>query len=80
MDQGETVVIPKATSSPWGKTPDVAPCSLMSVMDEQLAKDLQDKEDDVLNSLQVDLPGLGNYVIVRKSLVSWYIHSALYLI
>ncbi|KXJ27641.1 serine/threonine-protein kinase RIO3 [Exaiptasia diaphana] len=60
MDQGETVVIPKATSNPWGKTPDVAPCSLMSVMDEQLAKDLQDKEDDAfkLNSLHVDLPGI----------------------
>lgn len=55
MDQGETVVLPKPTGSPWGKTPVVEPCSLMTVMDEELAKDLQGKEDDVYG-LQVDLP------------------------
>lgn len=32
-------------SSPWGKSPAVTPCSLASVMDEEVAKELQAKED-----------------------------------
>lgn len=31
--------------SPWGKTVSVAPCSLASVMDEEIAKELQAEED-----------------------------------
>lgn len=31
--------------SPWGKTPSVVPCSLSAVMDEEVAKELQAKED-----------------------------------
>jgi len=57
MDQGETVVIPKPISgSPWGKTPAVAACSLSTVMDEQLARDLQDKEEDFALGFRVELP------------------------
>lgn len=64
MDQGETVVITKPTSnSPWGRTPAVAACSLSTVMDEQLAKDLQDKEEDLTLGLHVDLPFGGEYLI-----------------
>lgn len=33
------------TKSPWGKSPTVTPCSLASVMDEEVAKELQAKED-----------------------------------
>lgn len=33
------------TKSPWGKSPVVTPCSLASVMDEEVAKELQAKED-----------------------------------
>lgn len=33
------------TKSPWGKSPVAKPCSLASVMDEEVAKDLQAKED-----------------------------------
>ncbi|KAK3750340.1 hypothetical protein QZH41_010269 [Actinostola sp. cb2023] len=60
MDQGETVVlnnpeISKPSSSPWGNTPLVAPCSLSSVMDEELARDLQEKEEE-MSALQVELP------------------------
>ena len=31
--------------SPWGKIVSVAPCSLASVMDEEIAKELQAEED-----------------------------------
>jgi len=63
MDQGETVVLNNSTPrrNPWGKTPVVAPCSLSSVMDEELARDLQEKEDKMSSLLQVELPfGDGN--------------------
>ena len=66
MDQGETVVlnnpeISKPSSSPWGNTPLVAPCSLSSVMDEELARDLQEKEEE-MSALQVELPFVGVYL------------------
>lgn len=66
MDQGETVVLnaagiqQNATRCPWGKTPVVNPCSLSSVIDEELARDLQKKEDLALqHSLAVELPVAG---------------------
>ena len=31
--------------SPWGTSPAVTPCSLTTVMDEEVAKELQAKED-----------------------------------
>ena len=33
------------SKSPWGTSPAVTPCSLATVMDEEVAKELQAKED-----------------------------------
>lgn len=47
--------------SPWGKSPPVAPCSLASVMDEEIAKELQAKEDYLAGyHLQVDKASSAN--------------------
>lgn len=67
MDQGETVVLnatgiqQNSNRCPWGKTPMVAPCSLSSVIDEEMARDLQQKEEDLAlqHSLAVELPVAG---------------------
>ena len=50
MELSENIVVNTSvgsapTKSPWGKTPSVVPCSLSSVMDEEVAKELQAKED-----------------------------------
>ena len=73
MDQGETVVLnstgiqQNSNRSPWGKTPVVAPCSLSSVIDEEMARDLQQEEQDLASQhhLAVDLPVAGkNYKLI----------------
>ncbi|EDO38418.1 predicted protein [Nematostella vectensis] len=49
MDKGQTVVVschPVKPASAWGKMPTVAPCSLSSVIDEELAKKLQHEEEE----------------------------------
>jgi hypothetical protein len=68
MDQGETVILnptgiqQNSNRSPWGKTPVVTPCSLSSVIDEEIARDLQEKEEDLTlqHRLAVELPFTGN--------------------
>lgn len=50
MEVSESIVVNSSvgntpTKSPWGKTPNVVPCSFSAVMDEEVAKELQAKED-----------------------------------
>lgn len=50
MEVSESIVVNSPvgntpTKSPWGKTPNVVPCSFSAVMDEEVAKELQAKED-----------------------------------
>ena len=50
MEVSESMVVNSSvgntpTKSPWGKTPNVVPCSFSAVMDEEVAKELQAKED-----------------------------------
>lgn len=52
MEISENIVVnttvgtaPTTSKSPWGKTPSIVPCSLSAVMDEEVAKELQAKED-----------------------------------
>lgn len=52
MEISENIVVntsvgsaPSKSKSPWGKTPSIVPCSLSAVMDEEVAKELQAKED-----------------------------------
>ena len=47
MEKGETVVVANtnAAKCPWGQRASTVPCSLTSVMDEEIAKELQRKEN-----------------------------------
>ena len=40
-----TPVVNAPNKSPWGTSQAVAPCSLATVMDEEVAKEMQAKED-----------------------------------
>lgn len=45
-------------TSPWGKVhKPIQPCSFATVMDEQLAKDLQDKEEQLTSTVSVESGG-----------------------
>lgn len=50
MEISENIVVNTAVGNtpskcPWGTSPAVAPCCLTTVMDEEVAKELQAKED-----------------------------------
>lgn len=68
MEVSENIVVNNSVGdtsskklSPWGKSPPVAPCSLASVMDEEIAKELQAKEDYLAGyHLQVDKASSAN--------------------
>ena len=74
-----TCVENSSTKSPWGKTPSVGPCSLASVMDEEVAKELQAQEDCLLgyhlqgntSPSQMVWEGKGVFLVIR-TLISHY--------
>lgn len=67
MEKGETVVVTRANAPKcaWGQNASVVPCSLTSVMDEEIAKELQRKENvlagctiqEISSSIDVTLEG-----------------------
>ena len=48
MEKGEIAVVNNTgPKCPWGQPASSTPCSLTSVMDEEIAKDLQSKENKI---------------------------------
>ena len=57
METGVKTLVPPDNpkrKNPWGVAPTLTstPCSLAAVMDEQLARELQDEEEDIYKWLQ----------------------------